>query len=181
MTSRDGETGAMAAPGDRATLGEDTSMTRTIVGIAGALVVVGLVGVSDASAQARRRPQAQPAYARVDVQRTISRLERSSDRFRETVDRQLDRSRLNGSRREDRINEEIKQLENALDRLRNEVDRGDRYDEARRHVERAMRESDEVNSLFRRGNFGREAEREWNGIRGDLNSLAVTFNLRPLR
>jgi hypothetical protein len=155
-------------------------MTRGIVAIASALMIVGVAGVTDASAQARRRPPSQE-YVRVDVERTIKRLEQRSDEFRKIVDRQLDRSRINGSRREDRINEEIKQLENALDDLRDEFNRRDRFEETRRHVERAMRESDEVNAIFRRANLGPQAEREWAAIRADLNALARIYNLRQLR
>jgi hypothetical protein len=160
-------------------------MRKTFAGIAGALSVMTILvgGATDASAQARRRPPDARVVRvdRVNVERTIKRLEERSDRFRQTVDRDLDRSRLNGSRREDRINEQVKHLENALDDLRSEFNRGDRFDETRRHVDRAMRQSDEVNALFRRGSFGREAEREWSAIRADLNSLAAAYNLRPLR
>lgn len=175
-------------------------MTKTFAGFASALSVITVlgVGVADVSAQSRRRPPegreaegrqaerrpGETQVGRVDrrnVEQTIRRLEQRSDAFRKTVDRELDRSRINGSRREDRINEQVKQLENAFDALRSEFNRGDRFDETRSQVDRAMRQSDEVNTLFRRSNFGREAEREWAGIRGDLNSLAAAYNLRPLR
>ena len=152
-------------------------MRTILVGMVGMVLVTGVLA-EDTAAQARRR--ARP-YARVDVERTIRRLEVRSDHFRETVDRQLDRSRLDGSRTEDRINDEIKDLENALDDLRDEFDRRDRFEESRRHVPRALSQSDEVNSLFRRRNLGRQAEREWAEIRADLNLLAAAYNLRPLR
>ena len=76
------------------------------------------------NAQGRYRGR---TYSKADVDRIIHRVEDSSDRLRQAVDRNLDRSRLDGTRREDDINQQVKQLENALDELRSEFDRRDTW------------------------------------------------------
>ena len=78
----------------------------------GAMFVVLLAGVAPASAQWRaERRDDRRDDRRVNVERIINQVENRSDAFRRSVDRALDRSRLNGSRQEDRLNEEVKQFE----------------------------------------------------------------------
>jgi hypothetical protein len=120
-------------------------------------------------------------YTKADVDRIIRRVEDSSDALRKAVDNNLDRSRLDGTRTEDRINEQLKQLENALDELRSEFDRRDTWRETRREVEKVMRQSDEVNAIFRARRFHASVETQWRVVRADLNRLAGIYNLPLLR
>ena len=136
------------------------------------------LGFTAAAAQGRYRGR---AYAKADVNRIIQRVENSSDALRKAVDANLDRSRLDGTRREDDINEQVKQLENALDELRREFDRRDTWRETRREVEQVMRQSDEVNAIFRRLRFHAAVEAQWRNVRADLNRLAGIYNLPQLR
>ena len=57
-----------------------------------------------------------------DLRGLMSRLERDSDQFRQSIDHSLDRSRLDGSRAEDRINDFVKAFEQATDRLKDRFD-----------------------------------------------------------
>jgi len=120
-------------------------------------------------------------YSKADVDRIIKRVEERSDSFRRVIDRNLDRSRLDGTRREDNINEQVKDLENAIDDLRRNFDRRDNFRETRREVERVMRESDEINALMKRARFNSNVEREWRLVKADLNKLAGIYELRQLR
>lgn len=163
-------------------------MTNWTVKLFGAAALIGLVaGVpSTASAQARQRDRgdrgyAANAYSKADVDRVIRRAEDRSDAFQRTVDSRLDHSRLNGSRAEDRINAQVKQLEKALDQLRSEFNRRSNWGDTRSNVERVIRESDQVNQIVRRSSFGPVIEREWSQLRNDLNTLASVYNLRPVR
>jgi DNA repair exonuclease SbcCD ATPase subunit len=97
------------------------------------------------------------------------------------IDRNLDHSRLNGTRREDNINDQVKELERALDELRREFNRRDTFMETRREVQEVMREADEINALMRRVRFGANVEREWALVRSDLNKLAGVYELRLLK
>jgi hypothetical protein len=121
-------------------------------------------------------------YTKGDVERIIKRVEERSDEFRKVVDRTLDRSALNGTNREDNINQQVKELENAIDTLRHDFDRADTWAETRSQVQRVMNEADEVNAIVRRGRWrrGGVVKSEWALVRSDLNKLAAVYNLRLL-
>jgi hypothetical protein len=155
--------------------------TATVFGV---VTMVGLLSYPSATLEAQGRSYGSSygrTYSKADVDRVIRRAEDRSDIFRRTVDNQLDHSRLNGSRTEDRINAQVKQLENALDDLRSEFNRRNSWMDTRVNVERVMRQSDEVNSIIRRNRFGTKVEREWEILRSDLNTLAGVYSLRQLR
>ncbi len=149
-------------------------MTAMIFG----LFVLALMLTTPSLAQGRYRGR---VYSKADVDRIIKRVEDRSDAFQKMVDRNLDRSRLNGSKREDNINDQVKDLEKALDDLRREFDRKDSFRETRREVERVMSEADEVNALMKRLRFDASVEREWQLVKADLNKLAGVYELRLLR
>lgn len=121
-------------------------------------------------------------YTKADVERIIKRVEERSDAFRKVVDRSLDRSALDGTRREDNINEQIKELENAIDKLRKDFSRANTWQETREQVQTVLNEADEVNAIVRRGRWrrGGAVKSEWALVRNDLNRLAGVYNLRQL-
>lgn len=121
-------------------------------------------------------------YTKTDVERIIKRVEERSDAFRKVVDRTLDRSVLDGTNREDNINRQVKELENAIDKLRKDFDRANTWEETREQVQRVMNEADEVNVIVRRGRWrrGGVVKGEWALVRADLNKLAGVYNLRQL-
>lgn len=118
-------------------------------------------------------------YTKAEVEQVIKRVEERSDSFRKVVDRTLDRSALNGTNREDNINEQVKELENAIDKLRKDFDRANTWQETREQVQRVMSEADEVNAIVRRGRWrrGGAVKSEWALVRNDLNRLAGVYNL----
>ncbi len=121
-------------------------------------------------------------YTKADVERIIKRVEERSDAFRKVVDRSLDRSVLDGTNREDNINRQVKELENAIDKLRKDFDRANTWEETREQVQRVMNQADEVNAIVRRGRWrrGGAVKSEWALVRADLNKLAGVYNLRQL-
>ncbi|MFY9222566.1 MAG: hypothetical protein WAQ98_07850 [Blastocatellia bacterium] len=116
-------------------------------------------------------------YAKRDVSEIIRRVEESSNQFRKDVDRDLDRSRLDGSRREDRINDEVKRFEDALDRLRREFDRNDSWWESRNNVQVALDAARPVATRLKNNRFSSNVENQWRNLRRDLNKLAFVYNL----
>lgn len=137
-----------------------------------------LMMVAPSFAQGRYRGR---YYSKTDVDRIINRVEDRCDVFRKMVDRNLDRSRLDGTRREDNINDQVEDLEKATDDLRRDFDRRDNWRESRHEVERVMREADEINALMKRARFNSNVEREWQLVKSDLNKLAGVYDLRLLR
>src|ERR1700754_4508332 len=90
---------------------------KTITRTAAVLAVMLLAGLASIA-------QAQRPYrlSEDDLKRLIERIEQSTDQFRNSLDASLDRSRLDGSRREDRINDFVKDFEAATDRLKERFD-----------------------------------------------------------
>jgi hypothetical protein len=146
------------------------------------LLAVGGLGFLTPGSVAAQGTHKGSFYTKADVERIIKRVEERSDAFRKVVDRSLDRSALNGTNREDNINEQIKELENAIDTLRRDFDRAQTWEESRSQVQRVMNEADEVNAIVRRGRWrrGGPVKAEWALVRADLNKLAGIYNLRLL-
>ena len=145
-----------------------------------AISVCGLLAISQpALAQGTARGL---HYTKADVERLIKRVEERSDAFRKVVDKSLDRSALDGTRREDNINEQVREMENAIDKLRKDFSRANTWQETREQVQSVMNESDEVNAIVRRGRWkrGGAVKSEWALVRNDLNRLAGVYNLRQL-
>jgi len=142
--------------------------------------ICGLLAFSQPSlAQGTARGQ---FYTKADVERIIKRVEDRSDAFRKVVDKSLDKSALDGTRREDNINEQIKELENAIDKLKKDFSRANTWQETREQVQTVLNEADEVNGIVRRGRWkrGGPVKSEWALVRNDLNRLAGVYNLRQL-
>ena len=121
-------------------------------------------------------------YTKGDVERIIKRVEERSDAFRRVVDRSLDRSGIDGTNREDNINQQVKELENAIDTLRKDFDRAQTWEETREQVQRVRNEADDVNAIMMRGRWrrGGPVKGEWALVRVDLNKLLGVYNLRLL-
>jgi gas vesicle protein len=120
-------------------------------------------------------------FTKSDVERIIKRVEDRSDSFKKHVDRSLDRGRLDGTDAEDRINDQVKDFEKALDELRKEFDKQDRWIEVRSNVEKVIDEAEDVNAVFRRRNLAAGIESEWALLRADINKLAGVYDVRRLK
>ena len=151
----------------------------TTLSVAIATLALGLLSIGSAQAQGTHRGQ---HYTKTDVEEIIKRVEERSDDFRKVIDRQLDRSTIDGTNREDNINQQVKELENAIDKLRSDFDRAQSWEETRAQVQRVMNEADEVNTIVRRGRWrrGGPVKAAWAQVRVDLNRLAGVYNLRLL-
>ena len=120
-------------------------------------------------------------YTKSDVERIIKRVEDRSDSFQKVVDKTLDRGSLDGTRREDNINEQVKQLERTLDNLRSDFDRKDQWRETHNQVRAVLNQADEVGRIVRKFRFNNQVQREWATLRADLNTLASIYDLPRLR
>ena len=143
-----------------------------------ALAVVCVMLTLSATRTAQRRGR---IYTKAEVNEIIRRVENRSDEFVRLFDSSLDRSRLDGTQREDRLNERAKDLERTLDDLRREFDRRENYNQTRPEVSRALNAAEGINKVMRRRRMGGETERQWALLRDELNALALVYNLRPLR
>lgn len=110
-----------------------------------------------------------------DVARRIN--DRSKD-FQRDVDRMLDNSRYDGTRREDNINDEARQFRDIANRFRNVAgDSNDLYrsrDEANNLLNAAQR----LDRLMGRIRSDSRTQNDWSQIRNDLRTVADIYGLR---
>jgi hypothetical protein len=139
-----------------------------------------LAAASSSFAQSRA-PYRSSGYARVNVDRLIRQAENRSDQFVALFDRALDRSRLEGTFREDRLNERAFQLERQLNIVRQEFNRSSNHYSVRSHIANALNVAQSINNVMRNRRLYPAAERQWTLLRSDLNRLAAVYNLRQMR
>jgi hypothetical protein len=152
-----------------------THIPKKFFTILGAICAV-LILSAPGQAQRRRNPRAR-GYTKAEVNDIIHRVENRSDSFVKEFDHSLDRSRLNGTRREDQLNQYARDLEKALDDLRHEFDRKESYIETRPEARRCLDIASDINVAMRNRRLGGETERQWALLRSELNTLADVYNL----
>ena len=116
-------------------------------------------------------------YSRGDVNQIITALENTSNVFRQDFDRNLDQSSINGTREEDRLNTIVGNYENSLDRMRSSFDRTNNWWASRNSVQDVLNNAQPVNAMMINLQFARQLERQWAGMRRDINKLADTFDM----
>ncbi len=145
---------------------------KVFTGFAALLMVLALADESSAQRRGRGRN-----YTKAQVDRIITNVEQRTDRFVSQFDRSLDRSRLNNTNREDKLNERARDLESATDELRREFDRRDTWIENKDEVRRCLNIAADINVAMRGRKFNRATENNWANVRNELNALARVYNL----
>jgi len=104
----------------------------------------------------------------------IRRIENGADRFRASIAGSLDRSRYDGTRAEDNINQFIRDFETATDQLRS---RFDARSSAASDVENVLRQATYIDDFMTRQTLSVRAENDWTTLKGDLNQLASAYSV----
>ena len=117
--------------------------------------------------------------ARVDdqqVKQLLTRMRKEADQFRGSLDKALDRSRLNGSREETSINQSATDFANATNRLRS---RFDNRQVVTSEVEDVLRRGGNIDRFMftQRGQLATSAENDWVAVRRDLDGLARAYGV----
>jgi hypothetical protein len=121
--------------------------------------------------------QAQDAPYRVsdkEVKKLMAQLKKDTGKFRKSFDSSLDRSRLNGSNREDDINRFLKNYEDATERL---YSRFKDNKSVGADVEAVLDGAAEIDRFMTRRLANERAERDWDAVRQDLRRLAEAYNV----
>jgi hypothetical protein len=160
---------------------KETDMQRrpwkSLVVLTAGLALVALARFSHADEHGRASGK---QHSRGDVERIINRVETNNDQFTKAFDKALDRSKLDGTSREDQLNNQVRQLDQALDRLRTELNRGDNRGETRSNVQQVMRQAEGIDRLMRNTRMAGGVEEKWTDVRKDLNTLAGMYDLKTL-
>ena len=109
------------------------------------------------------------------VQVLINRIETGTDTFRRQVDRNLDRSTMNGTRTEDNLTSYLTDFENATDSLRR---RFDARTSTTADVQEVLNRASMIENFVRDNRLATNAQRQWTLVKTDLDTLATYYNIR---
>lgn len=136
-----------------------------------ALCVCSALLVSTAKAQVEGQPY---RLNDKEVEKIIKRIEQQSDRFRSNVDSALDKSRINGTNREDDINSFIKDYYKQTKQLR---DHFDKHHSATGDVEAVLDRAARIDDFMRRNRLSSKSQDEWSTLKSNLDELASAYNV----
>jgi len=120
-------------------------------------------------------------YGRYDdraLRDSVHRLDSLAKDFERDMDRALDRSRVNGTNREDRINEEVHQFRRAAGDLKSRVGNGRDLNRSADQARRVLDEAQQVNRMARPRWFDNRLASEWSGIEQELRFISDVYGLR---
>jgi hypothetical protein len=94
------------------------------------------------------------------------------------MDRALDRSRANGSSREDRINDEVHQFRDAVGDLKSRVGNGRDLNRSADEARRVLEEGQQLDRVARPRWFDSRLASEWSGIQQELRYISDVYGFR---
>lgn len=109
-----------------------------------------------------------------EVERILRRVENQTNNFRRSLDASLDRSRLNGTNREDDINAFMKNFEEQTKRLR---DRFDDHKSVAADVEAVLNSAAAIDQFVYRQRLNERGQNDWSTLRASLDELAQAYNV----
>ncbi len=127
-------------------------MFGLFVGLAAVLMILAMADVSNAQ---RRRESRGRGRTKAQVKVIIDRVENRVDNFVKKYDKSLDRSNLDGTKREDNLNRRAKDLEGATDELSREFDRRDAWAENKDEVRKCLNIASDIDRTVEIGGLAR--------------------------
>jgi hypothetical protein len=137
----------------------------------GSVIILLALSIIGVSVQAQRRPN---RVSDRQVSGILQRLERSSSRFRGTLDTALDRSRFDGTRAEDDLNSMARDFDNATSQLK------DRFGQRRAvaaDIDNVLQRAAPINDFMNRNGINAQTRNAWTSVRTDLNALANAYSV----
>ncbi|MDQ3181381.1 MAG: hypothetical protein M3Q33_12775 [Acidobacteriota bacterium] len=150
------------------------NLFNLFVSLAAVLMILSVADVSNAQ---RRRESRGRGLTKAQVKVIIDRVEERVDNFAKQYDKSLDRSNLDGTKREDVLNRRAKDLERATDELSREFDRQDTWRENKDEVSKCLNIASDIDRTVRNRRLGANTESIWARVRFELNTLADVYNL----
>jgi hypothetical protein len=113
-------------------------------------------------------------YSNNYMRQLFRRLETRTDQFSNLLPNALDRSRINGSQREDQINTVVTSFEHATDMLK---DRFNNNQSTMMDAEAVLREGARIDTFMRNHRLDTRTERAWTQVRTELDRLAGAYSV----
>lgn len=106
------------------------------------------------------------------------RIEDRSEDFQRNLDRFLDRSRHNGSQREDHVNDDVKQFRRAADRFRDKAGDSNDLNRSAGEARQLLETASHVERYLRRLRLDSRTASDWRRIRSDLGAVSRIYGFR---
>lgn len=119
-------------------------------------------------------------YGRYDeryLKDSIQRLDRLSKDFERDLDRALDRSRVNGTRREDQINAQGHDFRRAVSNLKSNFGNGRDLNRSRDEAQRVLQEAQQFDRIGRARGIDSRVASEWSQIQRELSIISDAYGL----
>ncbi len=111
------------------------------------------------------------------VRDSVHRLDRLAKDFERDMDRALDRSRANGSRREDQINEQVHQFREAVGDLKSRVGNGRDLNRSADEARRVLEEAQQIDRVARPRWYDGGMVSQWSQIQQELRYISNVVRL----
>ncbi len=116
-----------------------------------------------------------------NISPVVANCEARTIQFRSSLRAALDRSAINGTKREDQLNTDAERLERAMNRVREAWDREHDPPKTRHFVDDAISAGQDINRTMVRRRLNPDVQPQWDAVRGELNRLAAAFELPRIR
>jgi hypothetical protein len=157
------------------TISEGKKMVKVMRQVILTALVFVIAGVGlPAQAQYNTQGQYGNRATQRSVRQLISRIEQRTVTFRTSLDSSLDRSRIDGTRREDNINQFILDFQGAVSNLRV---RFNQRQAVGADVQEVLNRAATINDFMLRNRLRARAESDWAALRQDLDELARTYSV----
>ncbi len=126
----------------------------------------------------RDRDRDNGRYGRYDdryLRDSIQRLDRLSKNFESALDRELDRSHEDGTRHEDRVNNEVHDFRRAVGDLKSRFGNGRDLDRSRDVAQRVLQTAREAERASRHHFRNGRLANQWSQIRQELNVISQAY------
>ena len=120
-------------------------------------------------------------YGRYDeraLRDSVHRLDKLAKDFERNMDRALDRSRANGSRREDQINNEVHQFRNAVGDLKSRIGNGRDLNRSENEARRVLQEGQQLDRIARPRWYDNRLASDWSQIQSELRFIGDVYGFR---
>jgi hypothetical protein len=109
---------------------------------------------------------------------SVHRLDRLAKDFEREMDRALDRSRANGSQREDRINDQVHQFRDAVGDLKSRVGNGRDLNRSAGEAQRVLQHAQQLDRVASGRIFDNRTGSAWSQIQNELRFISDIYGFR---
>jgi hypothetical protein len=120
-------------------------------------------------------------YGRYDeraLRDSVHRLDKLSKDFEKDVDRALDHSRVNGSSREDRINDQVHRFRSAVGDLKGHIGNGRDLNRSADEARRVLQEGQQLDRSIGSRGLDSRVSSDWYAIERELQFISDAYGFR---